>query len=160
VRNAELLQMQAGGLSGKPLLGLATDVLRQMYQLTEGRVPIIGCGGVSSGEDAYQKIRAGAGRCCRRFGLCIDVCVAGRAVAGRAMYQCKRRKVPAQQQNSVVLPCIEGASLVEFYTSLVYEGPALIPRLKRELDACLQRDGFSSVADAVGADHRPPGRRK
>jgi dihydroorotate dehydrogenase len=51
--------MQTGGLSGKPLLGMATDVLRQMYQLTEGRVPIIGCGGVSSGEDAYQKIRAG-----------------------------------------------------------------------------------------------------
>lgn len=54
----------------------------------------------------------------------------------------------------------EGASLVEFYTSLVYEGPALIPRLKRELDACLQRDGFATVADAVGADHRPPGRRR
>lgn len=51
--------MQTGGLSGKPLLGLATDVLRQMYQLTEGRVPIVGCGGISSGEDAYQKIRAG-----------------------------------------------------------------------------------------------------
>ena len=60
-KTAEVLQTQAGGLSGKPLLGLATDVLRQMYQLTEGRVPIIGCGGVSSGEDAYQKIRAGAG---------------------------------------------------------------------------------------------------
>jgi Dihydroorotate dehydrogenase len=55
---------------------------------------------------------------------------------------------------------MQGASLVELYTSLVYEGPALIPRLKRELDACLLRDGFASVADAVGADHRPPGRRK
>lgn len=51
---------QAGGLSGKPLLGLSTEVLQQMYQLTEGKVPIIGCGGVSTGEDAYQKIRAGA----------------------------------------------------------------------------------------------------
>ena len=70
--------LQAGGLSGKPLMGLATDVLQQMYQLTEGRVPIIGCGGVSSGEDAYQKIRAGAGHCCCQFGLCVDVCAAVR----------------------------------------------------------------------------------
>jgi dihydroorotate dehydrogenase len=54
VKALQCMRGQAGGLSGKPLLGLATGVLRQMYQLTEGRVPIIGCG-----EDAYQKIRAG-----------------------------------------------------------------------------------------------------
>jgi len=45
-----------------------------------------------------------------------------------------------------------GATLVQLYTALVYEGQALLPRLKRELLACLDRDGFSNVADAVGAD--------
>jgi len=45
-----------------------------------------------------------------------------------------------------------GASLVQLYTALIYEGQALLPRLKRELLACLRRDGFSSVAEAVGAD--------
>ena len=47
-----------------------------------------------------------------------------------------------------------GASLVELYTAFAYEGPALVPRIKRELAACLARDGFSSLAQAVGADHR------
>ncbi len=43
---------------------------------------------------------------------------------------------------------------MELYTALALEGPALIPRLKRDLVACLERDGFASVAAAVGADHR------
>lgn len=50
--------------------------------------------------------------------------------------------------------CGAGASLVELYTALALQGPALIPRLKEELAACLERDGFTSVAAAVGADHR------
>jgi dihydroorotate dehydrogenase len=50
----------AGGLSGKPLLALSTDCLAAMYRLTQGRIPIIGCGGIASGADAYAKIRAGA----------------------------------------------------------------------------------------------------
>lgn len=54
---------QAGGLSGKPLLAMSTAVLRDMYRLTKGKLPIIGVGGVSSGADAYEKIRAGG--CCR-----------------------------------------------------------------------------------------------
>jgi dihydroorotate dehydrogenase len=37
---------------------------------------------------------------------------------------------------------------------LVFEGPGLVGRIKRELAALLRRDGFASVADAVGADHR------
>ena len=50
---------EAGGLSGQPLMALSTSVLRDMYRLTGGKVPLVGCGGVSSGEDAYAKIRAG-----------------------------------------------------------------------------------------------------
>jgi dihydroorotate dehydrogenase len=49
-----------GGLSGKPLLGPSTACLAAMYRATRGKIPLIGCGGVASGEDAYAKIRAGA----------------------------------------------------------------------------------------------------
>ncbi|GMP56431.1 hypothetical protein CsSME_00020921 [Camellia sinensis var. sinensis] len=96
---------EAGGLSGKPLFPLSTNILKDMYVLTKGKIPLIGCGGVSSGEDAYKKIRA-------------------------------------------------GASLVQLYTAFAYGGPALIPEIKAELARCLERDGFKSVYEAVGADCR------
>jgi dihydroorotate dehydrogenase len=47
-----------------------------------------------------------------------------------------------------------GASLVQLYTAFVLQGSALIPRLKRELLAALEEDGFASVAEAIGADIR------
>jgi len=96
---------QAGGLSGRPLFAPSTAVLAEMYRLTGGKVPLIGVGGISSAEDAYAKVRA-------------------------------------------------GASLVQLYTALIYRGPALIPAIKEGLAACLRRDGFARLADAVGADHR------
>lgn len=96
---------EIGGLSGAPLFALSTEVLRDMYRLTEGRIPLIGVGGIASGADAYAKIRA-------------------------------------------------GASLVQLYTALVYQGPGLLRRMKSELAQLLRRDGFASPAEAVGADHR------
>lgn len=96
---------EAGGLSGKPLLELATRCLARAYQLTGGRLPIIGCGGIASGTDAYARIRA-------------------------------------------------GASLVQLYSALVFHGPSLVAAIKRELVERLRADGFRSVAEAVGADHR------
>jgi len=78
-----------------------------MYRHTRGRIPIIGCGGVASGADAYAKIRA-------------------------------------------------GAQLVQLYSALVYRGPGLVQTIKNELAELLRTDGFQCVADAVGADHRPP----
>lgn len=96
---------ETGGLSGKPLYNMSTEVLRDMYVLTKGKIPLVGCGGISSGEEAYKKIRA-------------------------------------------------GATLVQLYTAFAYEGPATIPRIKSELAACLERDGFKSIYEAVGADHR------
>jgi dihydroorotate dehydrogenase len=50
-----------------------------------------------------------------------------------------------------------GASLVQLYTALVYEGPSLVARIARELVELLRRDGFASIAAAVGADARSPG---
>jgi len=46
-----------------------------------------------------------------------------------------------------------GASLIQLYSALVFDGPALIPRIKTELAELLHRDGFASVSAAVGADH-------
>ena len=51
---------EAGGLSGAPLFEKSTRVLAQLSQLTDGKLPLIGVGGISSAEHAYAKIRAGA----------------------------------------------------------------------------------------------------
>jgi dihydroorotate dehydrogenase len=51
---------EAGGLSGAPLFPIALEIIGDMYRRTDGKVPIIGCGGVASGADAYAMIRAGA----------------------------------------------------------------------------------------------------
>lgn len=96
---------EAGGLSGPALFDPSTRALTAMWRLTEGRIPLIGCGGIASGADAYAKIRA-------------------------------------------------GASLVQVYTALVYAGPGLVGRIKRDLAALLKAHGFSSVSAAVAADAR------
>jgi len=95
---------ETGGLSGCPLFAPSTTLLGEIYRLTEGRLPLVGVGGVASAADAYAKIRA-------------------------------------------------GASLVQLYTALVFAGPALLGQIKTGLAELLRRDGFASVADAVGADH-------
>ncbi len=51
---------EAGGLSGRPLMSLSTQVLSRFYQAAAGRVPLIGVGGIASGADAFAKVRAGA----------------------------------------------------------------------------------------------------
>ena len=51
---------RAGGLSGRPLFAPSTALLGDIYRLTEGRLPLIGVGGIASAADAYAKIRAGA----------------------------------------------------------------------------------------------------
>ena len=51
---------EAGGLSGRPLFALSTERLRRFAQAAAGRLALVGVGGVSSGADAYAKIRAGA----------------------------------------------------------------------------------------------------
>lgn len=49
-----------GGLSGRPVREKSTALINSFYELTGGNLPIIGVGGIHSGEDAYEKIRAGA----------------------------------------------------------------------------------------------------
>jgi dihydroorotate dehydrogenase len=60
LKTNSLIYSETGGLSGRPLLEPSTNLLRRMYTLTSGTVPLIGVGGVSSPEDAYLKIRSGA----------------------------------------------------------------------------------------------------
>jgi dihydroorotate dehydrogenase len=92
---------QSGGLSGKPLFLPSTQILKEMHQRLNGGVTLVGVGGIASGQDAYAKIRAGAG-------------------------------------------------LVQLYSALVFQGPGLVARIKRELLQCLERDGFANVTAAVG----------
>jgi dihydroorotate dehydrogenase len=47
-----------------------------------------------------------------------------------------------------------GATLVQLYSALVFEGPGLVRRIKRDLLLCLERDGLRSIGEAVGLDHQ------
>ncbi|MHC5726057.1 MAG: quinone-dependent dihydroorotate dehydrogenase, partial [Nostoc sp.] len=53
-------QDEAGGISGEPLRDRSTEVIRFIWQQTQGQIPIIGVGGIFSPEDAWEKITAGA----------------------------------------------------------------------------------------------------
>ena len=96
-------KIQQGGLSGKPLKKRSTEVIRFLFRELGNEVTIIGTGGVFSGGDAYEKIRA-------------------------------------------------GATAVQIYTALIYEGPGIVKKIKRELAELLKRDGINSVNDAIGID--------
>ena len=64
-------------------------------------------------------------------------------------------QMPGPDQEQRIAQLIRaGASLVQLYTAFAYQGPGMLPRMKRELLECLDRDGFASVREAVGADHR------
>ena len=57
---ARVAAIGAGGLSGAPLTERSRNMVADLYRRTEGRLPIVGVGGIMSGEDAWQMIRAGA----------------------------------------------------------------------------------------------------
>lgn len=92
---------EAGGLSGRPLFHRSTAMLARVYRATEGQIPIIGIGGIDSGDTALAKIEA-------------------------------------------------GATLLQLYTGLIYEGAGLIRRIKVHLADHARLQGMASIADAVG----------
>ncbi len=49
-----------GGLSGKPIQNLSTNLIKKFYKQLKGKIPIIGVGGIDSGESAFEKISSGA----------------------------------------------------------------------------------------------------
>ena len=97
-----LFHKEAGGLSGRPLFDRSTIMLAKVYRETGGKVPLIGIGGIESGETALQKIEA-------------------------------------------------GATLIQLYTALVYEGPGLIERIKDHLiEAVEKTPTAASIQDLTG----------
>lgn len=92
---------EAGGLSGRPLFQRSTAMLARFRQATDGRIPLIGIGGIDSGETAAAKLEA-------------------------------------------------GASLLQIYTGLIYEGPGLIGRIKRHLVERCRAEGLASVGALTG----------
>jgi len=92
---------EAGGLSGRPVFQRSTAMLARVYKLTEGRIPLIGIGGIDSGARALEKIEA-------------------------------------------------GATLLQLYTGLVYEGPALIGEIKSHLTKTLHVGRQTSLAAIRG----------
>jgi dihydroorotate dehydrogenase len=59
-RTGKAVTEEAGGISGVPLRQRSTEVIRWIYQQTQGQLPIIGVGGIFTPEDAWEKITAGA----------------------------------------------------------------------------------------------------
>jgi dihydroorotate dehydrogenase len=51
---------EPGGLSGRPITAMVTSFIAHIYEVTRGRLPVIGVGGIFTAQDAYEKIKAGA----------------------------------------------------------------------------------------------------
>ena len=92
-----------GGLSGAPLKQRSLDVLRRLRARVGNKLVLIAVGGIETGDDAWERIRA-------------------------------------------------GATLVQAYTGFIYGGPLWPRRVQREIAARVRQAGFSTVAEAVGAD--------
>jgi dihydroorotate dehydrogenase len=92
---------EPGGLSGRPLFVRSTRMLARIYRLNEGKLPLVGVGGIDSGDTALAKIEA-------------------------------------------------GASLLQLYTGLVFEGPSLIGRIKQALVGAMEQESALSLAPLIG----------
>jgi dihydroorotate dehydrogenase len=93
-------QTESGGLSGAPLFSLSTQRLAQFYIATEGKIPLIGVGGIRDAETAYAKFAA-------------------------------------------------GASLIQLYSALVYEGPGLVTQISQGLKEKLRT---RTIRDIIGCE--------
>lgn len=102
----ELGYINRGGMSGRPLKPGALDLVRRVNQRKERGQIIIGCGGIASGEDAFDFV-------------------------------------------------IAGASLLEIYTCLVYEGPLVASIIAQQLSGLLAREGLT-LKEAVGSRLKLP----
>lgn len=93
---------EVGGLSGRPLKQASLNIVRELHGLLDGKIPIVGVGGIETGADAYAMIRA-------------------------------------------------GASLVELYSAMTYEGFGIFSRIADDLAARLKAEGFETISQAVGS---------
>jgi dihydroorotate dehydrogenase len=93
---------EAGGLSGKPLRARSAEIIRHLHKQTNGKLPIIGVGGIFDADDAWEKITA-------------------------------------------------GASLVQIYTGMVYEGPGIAKKIVAGLREKLKTSGMKNLQAALGS---------
>ena len=100
---SEKIYKEEGGLSGAPLKNKSTEIIRKIYRMAKGNIPIIGVGGILTAEDAWEKITA-------------------------------------------------GASILQLYTGLVFEGPAIAKSIVKGLKKRVESEGFESISDAVGIE--------
>ena len=94
---------EIGGLTGKPLFLQSTLMLKKMYILTNGQIPLIGVGGISNALESYENIKA-------------------------------------------------GASLIQLYPALAYQGPQIINKILLDLVNLLKTDGYNNIKEAIGKD--------
>ena len=95
---------QKGGLSGNPLQKRSTEVIHLLFKHTNGKLPIIGVGGISDVESAWEKIGA-------------------------------------------------GASLLQLYSALIFEGPSVAKSINKGLISKLKEHGYDNLTEAVGHSH-------
>jgi len=93
-----------GGLSGRPLNSRALEVINLVYDETDGKLPIVGVGGIDSKDSAWEAI-------------------------------------------------ISGASLIQLYSALVFNGPTVVSSIVKGLKKRVSESGFSSISEAVGYKH-------
>ena len=99
----DLKKNEKGGLSGKPLRAISNKLIKTFYKETKGKIPIIGVGGINSGQDVFDKMSS-------------------------------------------------GASLVQLYTGLVYEGPLVVKKIKSELIEILHKQKIKKISEIVGSN--------
>jgi len=104
----EVKKFPVGNFSGKPTWERSNELISLAYKHYKDRLVIIGCGGVFSAEDAYEKIK-------------------------------------------------RGATLVQFITGMIFEGPQLATQINLGLTSLLVKDGLKNISEAVGMYHNPFG---
>ena len=99
----EQIFSEVGGLSGAPLNDKSTELIRRIFNKTDGKLPIIGVGGIMNSDDAWNKITA-------------------------------------------------GASLLQIYTGLVFEGPSITNDIVSGLRNKIKEKGFTNISEAIGSE--------
>jgi dihydroorotate dehydrogenase len=92
---------EKGGLSGLPLQKISLKLIKQFFKSSKGKVPIIGVGGIDSGQSAFEKIAA-------------------------------------------------GATAIQLYTGMVYNGPGVVKDIKKELVEILKKEKIKNIQKAIG----------
>ena len=92
---------ETGGLSGLPLKELSLKFIKKFYKENKGKIPIIGVGGIDSGQSAFEKI-------------------------------------------------VAGATAIQLYTGMVYQGPGIVKNIKKELIEILKTEKIKNIQEAIG----------